>query len=265
MASEKVEKVKSADRALEVMEVLVHAPHGLVHSELANTLKIPKSSLTKILSSLMISGHVKRLDGNTYVPGERWLSLVKASITGSSIDALVQSSLERLVRETGETAGFNMIVGGQVETISTVVSSKQLQFTMLRGERTQPHRMSSGQVILANMSQKFQNAYFTQIASKDSTSPLKDRDTYEATMEAIRKSGFAEVHGFRDGIVGLGCPILSADGTPKASLNVATPEIRFDEENKAIAISSLKSITADLEKRISAWIDPPQEWLPVKN
>ncbi|HJT39793.1 MAG TPA: IclR family transcriptional regulator [Sphingobium sp.] len=257
----KVDKVKSADRALELIEILVHAPHGLIHSELALYLGIPKSSLTKILSSLMRSGYVKRIDGTTYMPGERWQSLVKASITGASIDILVRPSLERLVRETGETSGFNMVVGEQVETISTVVSSKQLQFTMNRGERAPLHKMSSGQAILAHMSQAFQDRYYNQVLSENPHSPFRDQQLFAATMAEIRQQGYAEVGGFREGIVGVGCPILSADGRPKASVNVATPAIRYSKAHKFQTIECLKAVASDLAKRLDAWIDAPEEWL----
>lgn len=257
----KVDKVKSADRALEVIEILVHAPHGLIHTELALHLGIPKSSLTKILSSLMISGYVKRVDGATYMLGQRWQSLVKASIAGTSIDMLVRPSLERLVRETGETAGFNMVVGEQVETISTVVSSQQLQFTMNVGERAPLHKMSSGRAILAHMSETFQDRYYAQLLSQDATSSLKDRQEYETTLAQIREQGFAEVRDFREGIVGVGCPILSPDGSPKAAVNVATPTIRYDEDHKAHTVACLKAVAAELAKKLDAWIDAPQEWL----
>lgn len=261
LARGKVDKVKSADRALEVIEILVHAPHGLIHSELAHYLGIPKSSLTKILSSLMTSGYVKRVDGTTYVLGERWLSLVKASLTGTSIDVLVRPSLEQLVRDTGETAGFNMVVGEQVETMSTVVSGRQLQFTMHRGERASLHKMSSGQAVLAHMSKDFQDRYHSQILSTDAHSPLRDHPTFDAAMAEIRRLGYAEVRDYREGIVGLGCPILSADGRPKASVNVATPAIRYDEEHKARTVECLKTVASDLAKRLDDWIDAPEEWL----
>ena len=256
-----VDKVKSADRALEVIEILVHAPHGLIHSELALYLGIPKSSLTKILSSLMTSGYVKRIDGTTYLLGERWQALVKASITGTSIDMLVRPSLERLVRETGETSGFNMVVGDQVETISTLISSKQLQFAMNTGERAPLHKMSSGRVILANMSANFQMLYYEKILRPDATSPFSDREEYDGLMAHIREQGYSEVRDFREGIVGVACPILSEDGTPKASVNVATPTIRYDEDHKARTVTCLKAVCGDLAKRLDAWIDAPEEWL----
>ena len=239
----------------------MHAPHGLIHSELALNLGIPKSSLTKILSRLMTSGHVKRVDGTTYMLGERWLSLVKASLTGTFIDILVRPSLERLVRETGETSGFNMIVGEQVETISTVISSRQLQFTMHRGERASLHQMSSGQAILAHMSRDFPDRCHSQVISPDANSPLRDRPTFDAAMAEIRKLGYAEVRDYREGIVGVGCHILSADGKPKASVNVATPAIRYDEEHKARTVESLKAVASDLSKRLDDSIDAPEEWL----
>ena len=254
--------VKSADRALDVMEMLVHAPHGLKHSELASSRGIPKSSLTKILASLMASGYVRRVDGSTYLVGERWRALVKASITGTSIDGLVEPSLRRLVDATGETAGFNMVVNEQIETISTIVSARQLQFTMIVGERAPLHRMSSGFVILANMRPEFQDRYYAAVAPGDSILPLLGRTGFQHAMREIRTHGFAEMRGFREGIAGLGVALLSQDGQPLASLNVAMPESRLTTDSSARAIAALKTVAADLGQRLDGWIDPVEEWLP---
>lgn len=254
-------KVKSADRALEVMELLVKAPRGLIHTELALALGIPKSSLTKILSSLILSGYVQRIDGTTYIIGDRWRSLVKSSISGASIDEMAQPTLERITQETGETSGFNMIVSRKVETISTVASSRQLQFIMRRGERAPLHKMSSGRVILANLTADFQNLYYKNVIRLDRTSSFSNHRNFRDVMAEIRERGYSEVDDFREGTVGLAYPILSAQGRVKASINVATPTIRYDKEQKAHIIQELRSSAADLAKRLDAWIDEPEEWL----
>ncbi|HJP68113.1 MAG TPA: IclR family transcriptional regulator [Sphingomicrobium sp.] len=253
---DKIEKVKSADRALELFEVLVPAPRGLTHTELASLLGIPKSSLTKILSSLMTSGYVRRVDGSRYEVGDRWQSLVKASITGRSIESFVHPSLERLVQVTEETAGFNMVIDRQIETIATVPSKRQLQFTMILGERAPLYRMSSGLAILAHLSDEYQHRYYSECVKNDTTSPLRQKSAFERAMGSIRAEGFAEVRGYRDGIVGFGVPILTAGGLPLASLNVAMPEIRETPESKARAIDIMRVVAADLSRRLEGWVEP---------
>ena len=258
---EKKDKVKSADRALEVMEILVHAPPGLTHSQLANSLGIPKSSLTKILSSLIAGGYVQRPDGFTYQVGERWRALVKASIAGNTLDSLAHAAVERIVNATGETAGFNMIVDARIETITTILGNQQLRFTMIQGERELPHRMSSGQAIIAYMPPEFRDRYFNAIACKDSSSPLRTKSVYRKVMQEIRRRGFAEVRGHRAGIVGFGVPVLTSDGAPLASLNIAIPEVRLNEEVKADAIVALNAASSNLAELLGGWLDPIADWL----
>ncbi|HKR91768.1 IclR family transcriptional regulator [Novosphingobium sp.] len=259
--SEKKDKVKSADRALEVMEILVHAPPGLTHSQLANSLGIPKSSLTKILSSLMVGGYVQRPDGFTYQVGERWRALVKASIAGNTLDSLARATVERIVQATGETAGFNMIVDAMIETITTIPGNQQLQYTMIQGEREPPHRMSSGQAIIAYMEPEFHDRYFDQVVCKDSSSPIRTKAAYHKAMQEICKRGYAELRGHRAGIVGFGVPVLTKEGMPLASLNVAIPQVRLNEDVKANAIAALKAGSSNLAKLLEGWVDPICDWL----
>lgn len=251
----KTDKVKSADRALEVMECLVHAPMGLSHSDLAAELKIPKSSLTKILGSLMSCGYIERVDGAIYLVGPRWRAMVKASISSRSLDEIVVGSLERLMRDTGETAGFGMVVNGQIEIVSTVVSPQQLQYTMSRGDRAPMHAMSSGLAILAFLDGETQQIYFQEVAKCDAQSPLRKAVAFTRAMRTIADQGFAEVRSFREGIVGLAVPILGSE-RPLGALNIAAPEIRFSDALRDRAVASMHHLARQLGDQLGGWIEP---------
>ena len=51
--------VKSADRVLDVIELLARWGREMSHTEIADTLEIPKSSLTKLLKNLTARGFVE--------------------------------------------------------------------------------------------------------------------------------------------------------------------------------------------------------------
>ena len=52
--------VRSASRALEILEFVGTNKTGLKHVEIAHALNIPKSSLTKLLSSLLIKDYLTK-------------------------------------------------------------------------------------------------------------------------------------------------------------------------------------------------------------
>ena len=60
--------VKSAMRTLDIIELVVANPKGIVAQDIANALAIPVSSLSYLLATLVDRGYLAR-DGRRYFPG----------------------------------------------------------------------------------------------------------------------------------------------------------------------------------------------------
>jgi DNA-binding IclR family transcriptional regulator len=62
--------IKSADRVLDVLELLCRRGNSASHSDIAFSLDIPKSSLTGLLKNLISRNYLeKNLGENTYILG----------------------------------------------------------------------------------------------------------------------------------------------------------------------------------------------------
>ena len=73
MGVELASAVKSADRILELFEMLARRPDGMTHQAIADALEIPKSSLTKLLQTAIGRGFVAYTAGDRrYRLGERF-------------------------------------------------------------------------------------------------------------------------------------------------------------------------------------------------
>jgi hypothetical protein len=70
--------VKSADRALDVIEHVAACPAPPTFKQIALSLGVPKSSLSQLLSNLVARGYLEIVGGSTYRLGARLADLSRA-------------------------------------------------------------------------------------------------------------------------------------------------------------------------------------------
>ena len=84
--------VKSADRVLDLFELLAHSGREMPHSEIAEVLQIPKSSLTQLLRNLIGRGYVEVTpNGRGYRLGA---TLLRLSQSAGHVRDLVDGDLD---------------------------------------------------------------------------------------------------------------------------------------------------------------------------
>src|SRR5258705_11889923 len=112
--------VKSADRVLDLFELLAHAGREMSHSEIAEVLQIPKSSLSQLLKNLIARGYVEvTVNGRGYRLGVTLLGLSQRA--GRIRHLATQSApfLADLTRKTRETSTVNLVQGGEADVRAT--------------------------------------------------------------------------------------------------------------------------------------------------
>ena len=82
---------KSALRVLEIMEHIAQQPQGCTHTEVAQGLQIPKSSLTALLQDMMSKGYLQRNpDTNVFTIGVQVLWLANSYLRNLNLVRLGQ-------------------------------------------------------------------------------------------------------------------------------------------------------------------------------
>jgi DNA-binding IclR family transcriptional regulator len=112
MNSESTGVVKSADRVLDLFELLARWGAEMSHTGLVEALQIPKSSLTQLLRNLVSRGYVEfspRTKG--YRLGEAFMRLSRHPGESRTLVGLIQPILEDITRLTQETSAPNQLKG----------------------------------------------------------------------------------------------------------------------------------------------------------
>src|SRR5678816_1235726 len=95
------EQVTSVERALSILELLASRNHGLTTSEISRVARVPKSSTSYLLRTLVGRGYVRR-DPETgqHTLGIRVLSLGGQAMQGVALRELAMSHLRQIVEMT---------------------------------------------------------------------------------------------------------------------------------------------------------------------
>lgn len=234
--------VKSATRVLDLFEFLARWDSAKTHTEIAEELRIPKSSLTQLLKTLVsrnyltYSPHTKK-----YALGSAISDLARKSVVSHDIVQITEPVLRDLMRRTGETSALNVLKGDYSEVVAAAISQHRLVYTMRAGDTAPLHATSGGKALLAHLPEAMQEDYLARVKLDPITrNTIVSREILREQLARIRQEGVAYVlEEFTPGIAGMARPILSPSGYPLGAINIAMPVARYTDDIRTACIAEI--------------------------
>lgn len=246
--------VKSADRALDVIEYVTGADTPPTFTQIARGLQLPKSSLSQLLGNLVARRYLD-LDAATatYRPGEGLLSLVRRAATAIPVRALVMPVLEKLRDELNETASFSVRHGDELELLASAPSRHSLVYIMNVGECAPLYALSAGKVVLAYTPSEEFEAWIERVSLKRFTpNTLTNPADLRQELVRVRREGFGYSKGeYSPGIHGVATAVTVGERVVGA-INFSIPMARFDEKLHAAAKRALSVAANQLSRVLTA-------------
>ena len=221
--------VKSATRALDVLELLAEQPQPMAHGELARALGMPKSSLTELLTVLEQRGYVA-LEAERYRLGSSLLALAGTLLRRTDVARIAQPILAALMMRTGESAALVLRRGAEVVVVCKENCDQPILYSLQLGQRGPLNASAGGKALLAFQPAEEQEAYLASGALRRVTPhSITDPDALRAELAAIAAGDVAwSREEMVPGIIAMGMPVFDATGKPCAGLSVGVPTVRFD-------------------------------------
>ena len=215
---------KSAERVLDILELVTTTPDGLSRSEIAEQLGIPKSSASVLLRSLVERRYLQS-DGS----GRRLKLGIKAFETGSAflhqvslLDA-AREVLDELVRELNETCHLAVLDGTDVVYLEKVdPPHSAVQLVTFVGSRLPAAWTAVGRAQLAFLPEEDLIGRYSP--AQANARALK---IIRACREQIRQRQWASECG--ETTAGIGClaaPVFGHAGLPIAAIGATFLEAR---------------------------------------
>jgi IclR family transcriptional regulator, acetate operon repressor len=219
--------VQSIERAFAVLRSLASGAAGV--TELADRVDLPKSTVSRLLSTLEDLGVVEQLEaGGSYRIGAGMLEIVAAVHPGRSLIAAARPQLIELARLTGEATGLSVADGAEMLYLDQVNPDTELQVRDWTGTRIPMHAVPSGQVVLADSNDQRVDTYVAVPMATFTPHTLVDGAALRLRLGDVRRLGYAwAVEEFAPGLSSVAAGIRDRTGAVVASLHIYGPTYRF--------------------------------------
>jgi DNA-binding IclR family transcriptional regulator len=237
--------VQSVERAFALLRCLSSGAAGV--SELADRSQLPKSTVSRLLSTLQDLGVVEQLDaGGDYRIGNGLIDITAGASPGRNLVALARPHLTDLAEALGEATGLSVLDGESVYYLDQIDSSHAVQVRDWTGERVPLHVVSSGLVLLAALSEAVREAYLRRPLLQSTPRTMIDPDALRARLSAVAAAGVAWVYEeFAEGINSVAAPVHDAAGHVVAAIHAHGPSYRFPAAGQADSVATQVVDAAD--------------------
>ncbi len=245
--------VKSADRVIQIFEILAPERKGITHGELSRALHIPKSSLSPLLLTLTHREYLT-FDTSTkrYSLGSKLLILTGHYLSNLDIVRVGRPIIQRLVSEINEDTELAVMKGTEILFLHKEECSKPLKYSIEIGQRAPAYATACGKAIIAHYSEEEIADFFSSITLKKFTANTEtDRERLIEELQHVRTTGLAYGRQeFQEGISATAAPVFNHCGNVIGSITVTVPSIRFNTKHNRFIGPRLLRAASDISRKL---------------
>ncbi len=240
------EKTRVLSRSYDILMALNNHPDGLSLREICLYVKLPRSTVRRILDTLEEQNIVITASSTSLYRLGPTLALFASNIRPFDITKIARPMLMQLADKTGENVNLCVVAHGMAVVVDQIIGIYPLHTVTTIGTSIALHATASGKALLATLSEKELEALRLQIKLAPLTqNTMTDWDRLLLEIETIRATGVAidrEEH--QVGVNGIAIPIKSPGGE-NGAIGIAMPTHRFQAREREL-IERLLQDTQDL-------------------
>lgn len=234
---------QAVDRAALLLVGVLESSEPVASAELVAATGLPKSTVSRLLSSLERSGLIQRTADGAVIAGPRITDYALSVRPEDTLVRLAQPALDRLGQLTGETVNLAIPLGGEVRQIAQVDAIYLLGAVNWLDRPVPFHCSALGRVFLAH-GHPIPAGRLPRLTDRTITS----RTQLQREFDRVIERGYAVVDSeLEPGLVAVAAPIRSADGSVNAAVSVSGPSVRLTAD----VIPSVGALVIDAADAIS--------------
>lgn len=222
--------LESADRVLRVMELFNGGERSLSLSEIADRMSLPKSSVHRLLATLLAHGFIER-DPFTrrYRLGIKLFEIGSLVIHDRGLHAAAHPVVEELAVSTGETCHLAVLSGTDAVYVYKIDGSATIIMSSRVGGRAPCFCTSIGKALVAWSGEDI----FRQVVKRGfqpfTPNTIRDAKRLATELEKVRRDGYAlDREEFQPGLTCIAAPVRDHSGRVVAALGLAGPSNRLN-------------------------------------
>lgn len=251
-------RIQSVGRAAALLEVMA-AEEWVALRDLASRIGVAKTTAFNLVGALVDVG----LAEHDPVKGQYRLGLLHL-VYGRAVErrldvvAAIRPFLVRLCAETRETVNLALPCPTDAIIVESLESNQSLRVSSYAGTRADYHATACGRALIAWHGEAYRNNIYDlgPLRSKTPQTTI-DRAALNGFLDRCRAQGWTSE--FEENEVGSACvaaPIFDATGKPIASVSIAGPASRFDDQTMrgfgTLLIKRMAEISEALQRAAKA-------------
>jgi IclR family transcriptional regulator, KDG regulon repressor len=248
---ERENMVKSVSRALDIIDIVSSNKGGLGVTEIANQIDINKSSVYRILTTLVQYGYIEQdQETSRYKLGYKFLEMSSKLLESIDLREEAKPYLRELESKTNEVIHLVVYDQGEVIYIEKLEGTETLRMHSKVGKRAPMHCTAVGKAILAHLpSHVVLEILERKGMPKHTDHTITDKDELLKELIQVKQQGFAlDLEENEYGIRCMAVPIFNHVGNVIAAVSISGPTIRMTDER----IKQLQTPMLQIGKQISA-------------
>ena len=225
--------VQSLERALTLLNIMSDYPDGIQISRLAEQANLSKSTIHRLLSTLISMKYVTQ-DKKTekYMLGYQILFLSRNMTADSGIISAARPLLERLCEDINETIHLCVEDSSEVVYIDKIESNQTIRMYSRLGSRNPMYCTGVGKILLSGMTPSdYDHAVSSIDFVKRTAKTIGSLEELEEEIALVKKQGYAlDNIENEEGIRCIAAPIRDFHGHIIASFSVSGPVHRITME-----------------------------------
>lgn len=237
-------------RSLDLLELFLHARHGLSAPEVVQRTGLPRTTVHELLTTLTERKYLRRDDPTaTYHLGLSVFRLGNAFAERLDLREVGLRIAESVVRECDETVHVGILDGADVVYVCKVESNQSVRMVSRMGGRVPASCTAGGKALLAYLPDAERKRLLKMGLGKLTPKSVTEPHVLANALDDIRASGLAFESGESSPDVScVAAPVRDHSGGVVAALSISVPDMRWNQR----PIEDWAALAADGAARFSA-------------
>jgi DNA-binding IclR family transcriptional regulator len=225
------DSLQSVERALRVVEVLVHEARPMSVREIARQIGINRTTAHRLVATLCACGWAERAADGRFQLSVKFLAIGHvANLQRRFLDE-IRPELVRLSQLTRETVHVGVLDGAEVLHVDKIETLERVGVSSRIGTRGTVHSTSLGMALMASLDEESVERYIAGAIGLEPPVGLSDPLRFRARVAEARARGFSmDDEDDSVGVRCIGVAVRGPDGDPLFAISVTGPSPRFTRE-----------------------------------
>jgi IclR family KDG regulon transcriptional repressor len=243
--------IPSIQKAFSMLELFCSTKRGHTISEMARTFRIPVSTCSSVLYTLVSCGYLTRNEGGVFDLSMKLLSQANKAYGHTELNDHAQPELEKITAASGLASALFIREGDRVVCVAKVEGTSHIRTAAHVGKQLPMHATCTGKVFLAYLpGQETDKLLKSSDLVKLTANTITSITLLKKELARVVSQGYAvDDQEYGVGVRGIAAPVFDGKGNVVAAISASGAAFELDRETSAI-VSVVKTAALEVSKSL---------------